>query len=107
MGGNKKRRRDEDEPRPEGEEWVEQGGQLMWAAGFTPGGAPYGLTVEDFRDANEQCSRKRGWAHAKAALRSAVGALLDPAAEADLRRELVVLSVSTRLAFLIRFSYFK
>jgi hypothetical protein len=31
----------EDEPTPEGDEWVECGEQLMWAAGFTPAGFPY------------------------------------------------------------------
>ena len=30
---------------PEGEDWEEYGGDLMWVAGLTEGGAPYGLTV--------------------------------------------------------------
>jgi hypothetical protein len=28
--------------------WVEWGGELIWAVGFTSGGAPYGLRVSDF-----------------------------------------------------------
>lgn len=30
------------------EGWVEWGGELIWAAGFTSGGAPYGLTSEEY-----------------------------------------------------------
>ena len=33
-----------DEPTLSGEEWVEYGGELIWAVDFTPGGAPIGLT---------------------------------------------------------------
>ena len=28
--------------------WIEWGGELIWVAGFTSGGAPYGLWVCDF-----------------------------------------------------------
>lgn len=28
--------------------WIEWGGELIWAVGFTSGGAPYGLRVCDF-----------------------------------------------------------
>ena len=28
--------------------WIEWGGQLIWVAGYTSGGAPYGLRVCDF-----------------------------------------------------------
>ena len=28
--------------------WIEWGGELIWVAGFTSGGAPYGLRVCDF-----------------------------------------------------------
>ena len=28
--------------------WIESGGELIWAVGFTSGGAPYGLRVCDF-----------------------------------------------------------
>ena len=83
MGKKGRLWRKEDEPRPEGEDWVEWDGQLFWAAGFTSGGALYGLTADEFREANDQCSPKRGWAHAKAALRSAVRALLGRNAVVD------------------------
>ena len=43
-----------DEPRAEGEDWEEYGGELMWVVGRTEGGAPYGLTVNEFRLANER-----------------------------------------------------
>jgi hypothetical protein len=29
-------------------DWIEWGGELIWVAGFTSGGAPYGLRVCDF-----------------------------------------------------------
>jgi hypothetical protein len=38
------------EPLAEGEDWVEWGGERIWAAGFTEGGAPYGMTVTEFRE---------------------------------------------------------
>jgi hypothetical protein len=37
-----------------GEGWVEWGGELIWAVGFTSGGAPYGLRVSDFDPADLQ-----------------------------------------------------
>ena len=35
-----------------GDGWVEWGGKLIWAVGFTEGGAPYGLRVCDFDPAD-------------------------------------------------------
>lgn len=35
-----------------GDGWVEWGGQLIWAVGFTEGGAPFGLGVSDFDPAD-------------------------------------------------------
>lgn len=35
-----------DDGLPEG--WIEWGGEILYAVGFTPGGAPYGLRVEEF-----------------------------------------------------------
>src|SRR5258706_1746995 len=60
-----------EEPRPEGEEWVEFGGHLIWAAGFTEGGAPYGLTVDEVRQMNEREEPRPEWALAKQVLRQA------------------------------------
>ena len=37
-----------------GEGWVEWGGELIWAVGFTSGGAPFGLRVSDFDPADLQ-----------------------------------------------------
>jgi hypothetical protein len=34
--------------------WVEWGGELIWAVGYTSGGAPYGLRVCDFDPADLQ-----------------------------------------------------
>jgi hypothetical protein len=42
----RRRRRNESETADDG--WVEFGGQAIWAVGFTEGGAPYGLTREEF-----------------------------------------------------------
>jgi hypothetical protein len=39
-----------DEPEPDGEEWVDWCGHLMWVAGWTEGGAPYGLTYDEWRE---------------------------------------------------------
>ena len=54
----------DDEPLPEGEEWVEWCGVLMWVAGWTSGGAPYGLTVDEWRSAMRDSERQAGWAKA-------------------------------------------
>jgi aminoglycoside phosphotransferase (APT) family kinase protein len=56
------------EPVPEGDDWVEWGGQLIWAAGFTSGGAPYGLSVEEWRRAMRRGESNAGWARARAVL---------------------------------------
>lgn len=63
----------ESEPQLEGGEWVEWGGQLIWAAGFTSGGAPYGLTVDEYRESSAEYAGYRGadWAEAKRLLRQA------------------------------------
>lgn len=57
-----------DEPRAEGDDWVEWGGELMLEMGSTEGGAPYGLSLEEFRESNERHCRA-GWARAKRVLR--------------------------------------
>lgn len=59
------------EPQPCSTDWVEWGGELMMAMGFTEGGAPYGLALDDFREMNERDERARSWVRAKGALRSA------------------------------------
>ena len=56
---NGRRRLDEEIERTEAQRladdgWVEWGGELIWAVGFTPGGAPYGLRVSDFDPADLQ-----------------------------------------------------
>jgi aminoglycoside phosphotransferase (APT) family kinase protein len=62
----------EDEPMSEGEDWVECGGQRIWAAGFTEAGFPYGLDEHEFRDASERFSGEAGWVRAKRILRAVV-----------------------------------
>jgi len=54
-----------DEPAPAGEDWMDCFGELMFVAGFTEGGAPYGLTADEFRRANAAGSRGAGWLRAK------------------------------------------
>jgi hypothetical protein len=34
--------------------WVEWGGELIWAVGFTSGGAPFGLRASEFDPADLQ-----------------------------------------------------
>ncbi len=61
-GGSRSRGRrqlDEDVERTEAQRlaefgWVDWGGELIWAVGFTSGGAPYGLRVLDFDPADLQ-----------------------------------------------------
>ncbi len=84
MGRKRRRNTRHDEPRPEGDDWVDWGGELTGAAGFTSGGAPYGVTVDEFREANAKCNRKRGWAHAKEALRRAAADLLGADAQVEI-----------------------
>ena len=57
-----------DEPVTEGEDWVEWGGELIWAAGFTSGGAPYGVTEDKFRASMMVEQRGAGWVRARRAL---------------------------------------
>jgi len=68
-----KARRAESEPQAKGEEWVERAGELIWVAGFTEGGTPYGLTVDQFRKGNAREGEARGddWARAKRLLHDA------------------------------------
>lgn len=73
-------RSDDDEPTPSGEEWVEFGTELIWAMGFTAGGAPYGLTAEQFRQSNAQHEYQAGWARAKNQLSWAFEACSPPEA---------------------------
>jgi hypothetical protein len=67
------RKIDRNEPLPEGEDWIEWGGELIWAAGFTSGGAPYGLTLDQFRAISMQEHLGAGWARAKRALLGVLG----------------------------------
>ena len=60
------------EPEPDGEEWVEWGGQLMWVAGWTEGGAPFGLSYEEWRHALRADEAQAGWARALSVLEELV-----------------------------------
>jgi aminoglycoside phosphotransferase (APT) family kinase protein len=70
MRREKSRSRNEDEPLPQGEGWVECGGQRMWAMGFTAAGFPYGVDEHELRAAGERDSAEAGWALAKRILRA-------------------------------------
>jgi aminoglycoside phosphotransferase (APT) family kinase protein len=76
----------ESEPQLEGDEWVEWGGQLIWAAGFTSGGAPYGLTVDQYRESSAEYARYRraDWAEAKRLLKEVFARTADRAVEVDI-----------------------
>jgi len=60
------------EPLAEGEDWVEWGGERIWAAGFTEGGAPYGMTVAEFREMSEEMAGAADWARGKRLLAEAL-----------------------------------
>ncbi len=56
---NGQRRLDEEVARTEAQRladdgWVECGGELMWAVGYTSGGAPYGVRASEFDPADLQ-----------------------------------------------------
>jgi aminoglycoside phosphotransferase (APT) family kinase protein len=78
----------ESEPEAEGEEWVEWGGELIWAAGFTEGGTPYGLTLDEFRESNAIDAEARGteWARARRLLHDLLARLVGRTASVDIGR---------------------
>ena len=80
--------RTESEPEAEGEEWVEWGGELIWAAGFTEGGTPYGLTLEEFRESTAIDAEARGaeWARARRLLHDLLARRADRTASVDIGR---------------------
>src|SRR5436305_2847771 len=80
--------RTESEPEAEGEEWVEWGGELIWAAGFTEGGTPYGLTLDEFRESNAIDAEARGveWARARRLLHDLLGRRAGRTASVDIGR---------------------
>jgi aminoglycoside phosphotransferase (APT) family kinase protein len=78
------RRESQDEPTPDGDDWVECGGELIWAAGFTEGGVPYGLTEDQFREASEEDSRGAGWLRAKRILRAVAEQRAGASAKVDI-----------------------
>ena len=75
-----------DEPVPEGEDWVEWGGELIWAAGFTSGGAPYGVTEDKFRASMMVEQRGAGWVRARRALESVFDTSATGDASVDISR---------------------
>ncbi len=72
MTRKRRRSRPHDEPLPPEDGWVSWGGQEVWAVGETPGGAPYGLTREEFPMAGERNYSEAGWVRAKAILSRAI-----------------------------------
>lgn len=71
------------EPEPEGDDWVECGGELIWAMGFTDGGAPYGLSVSEFRAMSYADAPRAGWARAKWVLQHLLEAWAGPGSIAE------------------------
>jgi aminoglycoside phosphotransferase (APT) family kinase protein len=63
------RDRPEDEPEFDGEDIVEYGSELIYAVGYTEGGAPYGVTVAELRRIAERDAGGAPWARAKRVLR--------------------------------------
>ena len=81
--GHKPDRSFHDEPRPEGDDWKEHGGELMWVAGHTEGGVPFGFTVDEFRRANARDAAGAGWARAKHVLADLLELSCGPSTRAD------------------------
>jgi len=78
--------RDEPEIDFEDEEWIEWGGVRIWAVGETSGGAPYGLTYEEYRRAIYESDRDRGWARARRALERLLRCRVAAAADVEIGR---------------------
>ncbi len=72
MTRKRRRSRPHDELLPPEDGWVPWGGQEVWAVGETSGGAPYGLTREEFRIAGERDYPEAGWVRARAILGRAI-----------------------------------
>jgi len=74
----------DDEPGRDGEDFVEYGGEVYLAMGFTSAGCPYGPTLGEVRESDLRYARDRGWARAHRAMCAAVRGLGLP--EPDLGR---------------------
>jgi aminoglycoside phosphotransferase (APT) family kinase protein len=57
-------RRSDDEPEPDPKDWAEFGGELYFAVDETAGGAPIGLTFDEYRAAQMEEPHAPGWARA-------------------------------------------
>ena len=68
------------------EDWIEWGGEMIWAMDFTSGGAPIGLTERDAHQINAELGAGRGWARAKALLAWAFSACSTPGAHVEVGR---------------------
>ncbi len=86
MTRKRRRSRPHDEPLPPEDGWVPWGGQEVWAVGETSGGAPYGLTREDFRVAGERDYPEAGWVRARAVLGRAIQGRMGRAATLEVGR---------------------
>jgi len=75
-----------DESSLAGEEWVEYGGEPIWAVDFTPGGVPVGLTAREFRRLHAELEHRAGWARAKTLLAWAFEACSSPVADVEVGR---------------------
>ena len=76
----------EDEPDLDAEEWIEFGGESIWAAGFTAGGAPYGLTLAEYRECAIEAAPHHGWARTLRILRHVFGYWADGTDGLDIGR---------------------
>lgn len=70
MKKKRSRLRDQDEPMPESDQWVECAGQRIWVAGVTEAGFPYGLSELEFREASVRFDGEAGWERSKRILRA-------------------------------------
>jgi len=82
----KRRRNDRyDEPSLPEEGWFDYGSDALLIEGYTEGGAPYGPTLSELREALEREGAEAPWARAKAILRNAF-ASHSPTARVDIGR---------------------
>jgi aminoglycoside phosphotransferase (APT) family kinase protein len=86
---------DEHEPLLEGDDWVEWGGERIWAAGLTPGGAPYGIGADEWRRTLRSEGSNAGWIRARDVLQELVRLQCAPNCRIDLGR---VVKIGTGLS---------
>ncbi|QDV04842.1 Phosphotransferase enzyme family protein [Planctomycetes bacterium Poly30] len=65
----------QDEPFTDPADLFDTGHGVIWVAGYTPGGHPFGIDAEELRYSSAESEPEKGWARALEAIRAAVSHL--------------------------------